>query len=180
MSTKPVPRLPVVGDIVRSKGRLIEVVTPPPIQPPNEYIFEDVSYEIVIMNGGHLIDTESTLANLYSDSITRAVEEAKRVTLNKRWNIPQSGMRVDLIEIIQRTRYVVNQVYLGLHDSGEFYDRDIMPMTYHKDHSYGLGEPARRVIWTSTNWDAHPAPQPQYAWWNEPRFQKTALYKDAK
>ena len=144
MPTKPVPRLPVVGDIVRSKGRLIKVFTPPPIQPPKEYIFEDVSYEIVVMNGEHLIHTVSKLGNLYSDSITRAIEDAKKVAINKRWNIPQSGMRVDLIEIIERTRYVVNQASLGMYGTGEFYDREFVPMAYHKDHSYGLGEPTRR------------------------------------
>lgn len=180
MSAKPEPRLPIVGDIVRSKGRLVEIVTPPPIQPPQEYIFEDVSYEIVIMNGESMIARGPKFNNLYSDSSESALGEAQRAAKDKKWNIPQSGMRVEVIEIIERTCYVVNQTYLRSYESGEFYDREIMPMAYHKNRSCGLGEPTRRVIWSSTDWDANPEPNPKYSWWNEPRFQKTALYKDAK
>lgn len=159
-------RLPILGETVRSLGTLVQIITPPPIQPPDVFIFEDKSFELNIMNGDYMIERSVTLNNLYRNNFDEAVMEARRIATNPKWGIPKSGYRVEVVEVITQSRHQADQ---DRPEDGLFYDERCRRMT--SCTVYGLprlAEERRRVLW-ATDWpdDKPPLPSTECVWWND-------------
>lgn len=160
------PRLPVVGDILRSRGRLVEIIVPPPVQPPTQYVFHDVEFKIVLMSGEQQIKEFTTYNNLYKDCIDSCLISAKSVLSDPKWNIPNSGFHVEIVETIYSDRRCVLENCRPL--GGDIRDPDFVRF---EGRSYGGGEVSKRVIWSSKDPDANPTPSPEFAWWNQPHWE---------
>ena len=160
-------RLPSEGDIIRGIGRVVKVVTPQPIQPPDVYIVDEKQFEIVVMSGKMKVDSGPTYNNLYRDTFASALEAAKDMARHPKWNIPQSGFHVELRETIQQSRYQSTPC----HDRKHFWDERYQCLTP-SSHYVSTEHDVTRVLWAS-NWpggiDAEALPSPECRWWDDGR-----------
>ena len=103
------PRLPSIGEFVRSLGRLVaveDVVVPPPPPEPQRYVFEEVSARVEIFSlKGVEIGTRSTFNEFYGagTAVTNAIE-AQAAALAEELG---PGVVVVVRRIVAKRAYVV-------------------------------------------------------------------------
>ena len=102
------PRLPVVGEFVRSVGRLvgIQTIDPPPQPPPQkDYIFEDVSARCEMRLNGERINLINTLNDFFGvdSGIKSAINEMVEYCEDKKIG-PESDIEVVVVKVVCRYR----------------------------------------------------------------------------
>lgn len=142
------PRLPVVGEFVRTVGTLvrIEVVTPPPPPPETDYIFEKIEArcELRLRDGTELKKLQ-TLNDFYGleTSVETAIEEMEAYA--QKHNIgPDSDIEVVVVKVTSQCR--AQPIY----DQKNFYDKEFMDFNaLPLGSKRGVAEPVEEVVWSS-------------------------------
>jgi len=70
------PRIPNIEERVRLLGTLLRIDTPKPIQPPDEYVFEDVDARVEIRMGDRVLKECGTFCDWYGCAVTSGIKEA--------------------------------------------------------------------------------------------------------
>lgn len=77
------PRLPDIGDWVRTQGKLVAIEDVTPKAPPQEidYVFEDYEAEIHLLSNGHEISRGPTINSFYGEDtcVELAIADAKEL-----------------------------------------------------------------------------------------------------
>lgn len=140
------PRIPEVGEYVRTYGTLVEVqdVTPPVVQ-VLDYIFEDTSATWELRINGKLVQDFSTINNFYGQDtcVPEAIKEAK-ILVKK---LGETDAEVVVVKITERVRMRPSR-------DEHFYDpafREFKSL----DHGcrWNLPDEKREDVWSSKRGD---------------------------
>jgi hypothetical protein len=115
MTNEKQQRIPKIGEYVRLRGELIEVIEepPPPPPPPTKfYVFEDTEARVESRVNGHVVQTFSTFNNWYGRDtcIQSAIDSAKE----EQARLGTSDMEFVVVKITRRGRliHIANSTYL--------------------------------------------------------------------
>lgn len=157
MPEKISPRLPEIGEFVRSSGKLvaIEEIPPPPQPPPVlDYIFEQVSGRAELRLHGERLQKGETFSDFYGleSSVESAKEQAQAYA--KRHGIsPGSDLEVVAVRVVSyyRARPTPRE---------NFYAREFVNFEYLSSGAERDVPPeVETVVWSSRNPEAT-APEP--------------------
>jgi len=112
------PRIPNIEERVRLLGTLLRIDTPKPIQPPDEYVFEDVDARVEIRMGDRVLKECGTFCDWYGCAVTSGIKEALEVCENMGLT-PTSDVEVVVIKVTSQIR--------------KHLSRDKAPYTYAKE-----------------------------------------------
>jgi hypothetical protein len=136
------PRLPEVGEYVRTHGRLVQIedVTPP-VEPQIDYIFEHMEARVEARVNGVRLKEFGTFNDFYGEgtSINHAIEEAKEQMAS----LGKCDVEFVVVKIIAWTR-------LRPEPGGNFYEsefRKFRPLS--SGWRANLPEPIEEVVWSS-------------------------------
>jgi hypothetical protein len=140
------PRIPKVGEFVRSIGTLVKIdkVQPPPPKLIDEYIFEQIEARIEVRFNGEKLKDLSTFSDFYGvgTSVDSAIKDAKEYS-ERRGITKDSDLEVVVIKVVSQYRAKVSNVE-------NYYDKEYH---YFDAFSYGckrdLPEDIETVVWSS-------------------------------
>jgi hypothetical protein len=140
---KPTPRLPAIGEHIRSYGTLVEVqdVTPPAPAKVEDWIFASTSAKVVARINGNIVREYETFNDHYGmdTAVEYAIESAKA----KIEHFGPSDLEFIVVKIteLSRMRPTADEA---------FYDREFREFK-HLDHArcWGLGRDKEEIVWSS-------------------------------
>jgi hypothetical protein len=136
------PRLPVVGEYVRMRGKLVEVQDiVPPVVLVRDYIFEDTSARIEGRINGRIIKYFGTYNNFYGDGtcVSTAIKAAKQYEKE----LGKSSMVFVVVKVTERVRTQPQ-------NSSSLYDKKFLnfqPNTFGAKSD--LPDPVEEIVWAS-------------------------------
>lgn len=143
MTTTP-PRLPVPGEFVRHHGTLVSTDQKPPVIPPLEYIFEEISARIEMRLGDSVLKNLGEYNDFYGldTSVKAAIEDAKKYA--KKYKItPTSDLQMFVVRIVSCYRATAINGF-------NFYDetfRDFRRLDHGSEHK--VPEAIESEAWSS-------------------------------
>jgi len=141
------PRIPNVGEKVRMLGTLIRVETPKPIQPPDEYIFEDVNARVELRLRDSVIKEFGTYNDFHGCSVTSAIKEAKQIC-EVHGIGPTSDNEIVVVKVTTQFRRLLSR-----EGDTYAYDREFRRFNYMSSGGgYGVAPDVEVDVWSSKRW----------------------------
>lgn len=149
---KPQPRIPAVGEFLRSHGRLVEVqdVTPKPPAPTLDYIFEETTARVEGRINGKVIQTYGTFNDYYGEgtcieSAIAVAKAAKHRTLTRKQHAFLSSIGVANEHLPAALDLTVKQIINRQGATNDFgqrlcvrpLDERFKPLADHRTHLHG-------------------------------------------
>jgi len=141
------PRIPNIGERVRLVGTLIRVETPKPIQPPDEYVFENIDARVEMRLGEAVVKDFGTFNDWYGDAVRSGILEAKQICEHHRIG-PTSDNEIVVVKVTSQCRQILS--------------RGTEPYLYEKEFrqfcnmssggGYGVAPTIEKDVWSSKRW----------------------------
>lgn len=137
-------KVPEYGETVRGLGKLVRVDTPPPVYPPDEFIFEKIDATTrVLLNGRHLKDLGS-FHDINGTAVANAIAEAQEY-------VAENGIdNVGPIEVVVEKRTYYTRRWIHPLRACNFYAKEFVGFVFADRPSVGtdpLPEESTEIVW---------------------------------
>jgi len=141
------PRIPNIGERVRLVGTLIRVETPKPIQPPDEYVFENIDARVEMRLGEAVVKDFGTFNDWYGDAVRSGILEAKQICEHHRIG-PTSDNEIVVVKVTTQRRQL-----LSLDRDAYTYDKEFRRFSNMAQGGYyDLAPTVEEDVWSSKRW----------------------------
>jgi len=143
------PRIPSVGEKIRMVGKLVRIDTPEPVQPPDEYVFEDVDARVELRFDGQVLNDCGTFNDFYGCSVETGIVEARKTAESRGLT---SSSEIEVVVVVKITNQ--RRRHLSKDKEPWSYDREFRrfrDLDGYPGH-YGLEPTREEDVWSSKRW----------------------------